>query len=64
MRKFIIPERQLAVIILSASEASLDEGRSFTQYELSMALEFISKMPGVLTINTPNENKEDQVNGN
>lgn len=60
MRKFIIPEKHLAIILQSASDATMDEGRGFTQLELSLCLDYISKMPGVLTINT----SEEQVNGN
>lgn len=50
MRTFIIPEQQLMIIIKSAADASLAEGKSFTNFELTLALDFVAKMPKVFTI--------------
>lgn len=50
MRKFVIPEQHLAIIIQSAADAALSEGKSFTSRELSLALKYIEGMPGVMVI--------------
>jgi hypothetical protein len=54
MRNFIITEQTLMIIIQSAADAALQEGKSFTSFELKMAAEYVSKMPGVMTMNVDN----------
>lgn len=61
MRKFILSEETLMLIIASAADASLMEGRSFTDEELTLTLEYISKMPKVVVINNKEESYGNQL---